>query len=111
MTKPYKDILIHTTDLYRIGVPAAGNFDSVEGAMGEIYMRLSSYANQSADGVVDVISPHTNEAFGHGRVWSIAWVGGHHGWAEAYAVSEGASNNVLTTFALTPCVLAVEALD
>ena len=60
---------------------------------------------------VSLIEPQVNEAYGHGRIWSVAWFGGPFGWAEAYAVSEGASNTALVTYALTPCVLAIEALD
>ncbi len=109
--KTYKDILIYTTELERFGVPAAGNYNTVGEAIGLLFARISAYIDQTAEGAVTLLDPVTNEAYGHGRVWSIAWAGGPMGWAEAYAVSEGASNNRLVAVALCPRVLAIVALD
>lgn len=111
MTETYPDILVYTSELDRFGVPAVGNYDTVGEAIGPVFARISAYIDQTAEGSARLIDPPTNEAYGHGRVWSIAWAGGPFGWAEAYAVSEGASNTHLVAVALSPCVLSVEALD
>ncbi len=111
MSEVYDDILIYTSELNRFGVPAVGNYKTVGEAIGPVFARISAYIDQTAEGVARLIEPDVNEAYGHGRVWSITWFGGPFGWAEAYAVSDGAANSALVSYALSPNVLAIEALN